>query len=312
MLSELTFSVANLMLSQLPVEVWEHIIDQLRQYPKELSRCGQVCKSWYARTRYHLIVTTTLSAPIQVYRFERLLRAFTTLRARVKQIIIRGSGGSLSQPRRPIPHFGTFTLMFARKLPAVETLCIYDAIWQMGTPQHNSVFVHLQSFTRITELRLLRTTFPTKLVLARLICGLPSLTTLACTAVDFCSSTWNTAAFRAIPPRVQDIRLDGSSDDVAELFAAQLGIAASMERFTAGWAYTVKDTPSIAAIMSMLQRTGPILRSANIRLRRPPANDLIAPPAKDRTKPLSLGMPFNQWDHVQCPELDKQKQDTRR
>ncbi|KAI0733257.1 hypothetical protein C8Q72DRAFT_630576 [Fomitopsis betulina] len=158
--------------------------------------------------------------------------------------------------------------MFARKLPAVESLCIYDATWQVG-PNQSSVFVHLESFTSITELRLLRTTFPTKLVLAQLICALPRLTTLACTVVDFRSPVWNSAAFIAVPPRVKDLRLDGPSDDVAELFATQLGIAASMEAFTMGWAYTAQDVPSEAAILSMLRRTGPILRSANIRLRRP-------------------------------------------
>ena len=41
--------------------------------------------------------------------------------------------------------------MFARKLPAVESLCIYDATWQVG-PNQSSVFVHLESFTSITEL----------------------------------------------------------------------------------------------------------------------------------------------------------------
>ena len=72
----------------------------------------------------------------------------------------------------------------------------------------------------------------------------------------------------AMPSRVKDIRLDGPSDDVAELFATQLGFATSMEEFTVGWAYTAEDVASDAAIMAMLQRTGPILRRANIRLRR--------------------------------------------
>ena len=277
------------MLPQLPVEVWEKVIDQLRQYPRELSKCSLVCKSWYARAQYHLVVTTTLLNPPQVYRFATLLRKLTELRARVKQVIIRGAASNLSRSRRAIPHFGTFTLMLAQKLPAVETLCIYDAIWELGPSHVSSVYVHLRSFTSITELRLLRTTFPTKLALARLICALPGLTTLACTAVDFRSPAWNTATFCAIPPRVKDIRLDGPSDDVAELFATQLGIAASMEEFTAGWAYTAKDVPSDAAIMSMLQRTGPILRRANIRLRRPPAMYTGTQLTKDKTRP-SLGM----------------------
>lgn len=274
------------MLPQLPVEVWEKVIDQLRQYPRELSKCSLVCKSWYARAQYHLVVTTTLLNPPQVYRFATLLRKLTELRARVKQVIIRGAASSLSRSRRAIPHFGTFALMLVQKLPAVETLCIYDAVWELGPPHISSVYVHLRSFTSITELRLLRTTFPTKLALARLICALPGLTTLACTAVDFRSATWNAVAFCAVPPRVKDIRLDGPSDDVAELFATQLGIAASMEEFTAGWAYTVQDVPSDAAIMSMLQRTGPILRRANIRLRRPPAMYTDTQLTKDKALPL--------------------------
>lgn len=272
MLATITNLISNLVLQsscpQLAVEIWERVIDQLRQYPRELSKCSLVCKSWYARAHYHLIATTTLFDPRQVYRLGTLLREFTALRARVKQVIIRGAGGRQSQARRPVPHFCTFGLMFARKLPAVESLCIYDATWQVG-PNQSSVFVHLESFTSITELRLLRTTFPTKLVLAQLICALPRLTTLACTVVDFRSPVWNSAAFIAVPPRVKDLRLDGPSDDVAELFATQLGIAASMEAFTMGWAYTAQDVPSEAAILSMLRRTGPILRSANIRLRRP-------------------------------------------
>ena len=170
--------------------------------------------------------------------------------------------------------------MFAQKLPAIGSLCIYDATWQVGIPHLNTVFVYLRSFASITELRLLRATFPTKLVLAQLICALPGLTSLACTAVDFRSRAWNAATFSTMPPRVKDIRLDGPLDDVAELFATQLGIAASMEEFTVGWAYTTEDVPSDAAIMAMLQRTGPILRRANIRLRRQPETCAVVEPAK--------------------------------
>lgn len=255
------------MLPVLPTEVWERVIDHLSQYSRALSRCGLVCKAWHARCRFHLVVTTNLVNVRATYRFASLLAARPDLRARVKQVVIRGA--VRGQTRPSIPHFGTFALMLAKKLPAVETLHVYDAEWHAAAIRPR-VFAVLATFTTITELRLLRVTFPSRTVLARLICALRGLTTLACTALTFRVQNYHHSPLCSTPPRVKDIRLDGPSDATVDLLARQLGIAGSMEVFSAGWSYSAEDSPGEGALVPMLQHAGPIIRRINIRLRRVP------------------------------------------
>ena len=261
------------MLPELPPEVWERVIDHLSQYPRALSRCRLVCKAWYARCRFHLIVTTNLVSVCATYRFASLVTSRPDLRDRIKQVVIRGA--MRGQTRPPIPHFGTFVLMFAKKSLPVGTLHVYDAEWRNGTI-HPNVFVYLATFTTITELRLLRVTFPSRTILARLICALRNLTTLACTALAFRAQTYHHTSSRPTTPQLKDIRLDGPSDATADLLACQLRIADSMEVFSAGWSYNAEDSPGEAALAPMLECAGPTLRRVNIRLRRAPGKPTSA------------------------------------
>lgn len=254
------------MLPELPTELWELVIDHLSQYSRALSRCGLVCKAWHARCRFHLVVTTNLVNVRATYRFASLVASRPDLRERVKQVLVRGA--VRGQTRPSIPHFGTFALMLARKLPSLETLHVYDAEWAMTI--HPSVFAGLATFTTITELRLVRVTFPSRTVLARLICALQNLKTLACTALTFRVQGYHYTPLCSTPPRVKDFRLDGPSDTTVDLLACQLGIVRSMEVFSAGWSYNTEDSPEEGALVSMLQHAGPVLRRMNIRLRQAP------------------------------------------
>ena len=261
------------MLPILPPEIWERVIDHLSQYPRALIRCGLVCRAWYARCRFHLVVTTNLVNVRAVYYFASLIVTRPDLRNRVKQIVIRGS--VRGQTRPPIPHFETFALMLAKNLPSVGTLHIYDAEWCNFTIRPN-VFVALETFTAITELRLLRVTFPSRTVLARLIYALRNLTTLACTALAFRVQNYHHTPSLFTRTHVRDIRLDGPSDATADLLACQMHIADSMEVFSAGWSYNAEDSPGEGALAPMLERAGPTLRRVNIRLRRSPGTPSIS------------------------------------
>ncbi|KZT63424.1 hypothetical protein DAEQUDRAFT_719432 [Daedalea quercina L-15889] len=255
------------MLPVLPVEIWERVIDSLRNWPAALVACSSVCKTWNARSRFHLITWVRLTDRQRTHWLTRFLRENPPLRPRVHSVSIRSS--LRRGTRQPIPHFGTFALMLPGKLPAAKALYILDAEWHHGA-MHPDTFLHLSTFLSITDLRLRDVSLPSKLVLARLICALPNLAELECVNVVVQSKTFHPFVFHSTPPQIKAIWLDGPSNDIVDLLAVQLGIATSVETFTAGCSVHAEDSPSNGAIMSMLRYAGPTVKDVDIRLRQLP------------------------------------------
>ncbi|KZT63525.1 hypothetical protein DAEQUDRAFT_733712 [Daedalea quercina L-15889] len=244
--------------------MWERIIDHLWDDPWTLVPSSAVCK---IRCHFHLITAIDLTDRHRTHWLSRVLRETPLLRSRVNRVSIHGSFSGST--RQSIPHLTTFASMLSMKLPVVKVFNIVNVDWRPGA-MHADTFLHLSTFASITDLHLYDVTFPSKLVLARLICALPNLLELECVNLAFRSKIWDPAVFCSTPPQIKAVWLDGPSDDVTDLLALQLGTPATAEKFVAGWNLYVEHSPSDVAIMSILQHAGPTLTEVCIWLKQLP------------------------------------------
>ncbi|KZT73216.1 hypothetical protein DAEQUDRAFT_459094 [Daedalea quercina L-15889] len=255
------------MLPELPVEIWERIIDHLWIYPECLQRCALVCKAWNARSRFHLVSAINLRDSRSAYRLATLLTHHPQLAGRVKRVGIWGA--PMRETPGPIPHLGTFTLMLAKKLAAVETLAISAAEWQSRT-MHPDIFLHLSTTINVVNLWLYRVTFLSKITFARLICALPNLRTISCVDVTIHSTESVLSAFPSRRARIKEIKLGGPSDDVVGLITQCLRLAGGVEVIRTGYKLSkTRNAASKHAISSLIEHAGPALKVLDIQLSRP-------------------------------------------
>lgn len=249
---------------ELPIIIWELIIDHLWENSDALKQSALVCKAWQARCRFHLLSKIVLRHTRSVHRLAHLLSEKPELRERVLGAEIWG-GPNIP----PIAQFGTFASMLAKKLPALQVLCVYCAEWQQRTVRPNT-FLHLATFASVFELRLSNVVFPTKLVLARLICALPNLLFLNVVDVTVRSKEWNPLAFAGVLPPIKMVRFDGASDDVADLIARDVELVRGAMHLSVGWTDDTEDRWSDGALLTILQCAGPALDQMSLRLWRIP------------------------------------------
>jgi len=150
-------------LREIPVEVWENVIDQLRKW-------------------------VVLRRPEQVPQLAKLVRKGLWEVESCRTVTI-------------LPHYdeslrtlGLFAAMFAGKMPRLQTLNIGCGKWVPGE-MHMDVFLHLSAFVSITHLRLRDVTFPSVQTFGRLVSAFPSVTNLECKMVKFNTHDFEAGAF---------------------------------------------------------------------------------------------------------------------
>ncbi|KAH9930250.1 uncharacterized protein B0H18DRAFT_993975 [Fomitopsis serialis] len=181
---------------ELPVEVWERIIDIVATESKRgdnnnwtshpgwgtLIACTLVCKSWYHRSWFHLHWQISVRSREQVVALSRLIRAEPHLREAVQRIAIAG-GLDQDQRRLPIPHMATFVAMLACKLPNVKELIVRHAEWRVADIQPKSLSYVPHAFQSVASLKLVNVTFASAMLFGRLVSALPALTWMHCVVV---------------------------------------------------------------------------------------------------------------------------------
>lgn len=257
----------------LPTEVWEHVIDHNWGYPATLVNCSLVCRAWTVRSRFHLLTSVVLVDQRRTWWLANLLREDAQSRMAINMVAVRG--GKTRGEREPTPHFGTFSSALANKVPKMETLLIFDVDWRPASI-HRSTLLHLSTFGTVTELRLARVTFPSKLVLTRLIRAFQNLAELSCADVIVKSGVFISTAVWSHEPRIKTIRLDGDCDSVADLIATQSTIAAVIEELRLGFSWGVQSSsrsPSNHAIMCLIRHAGASLKRLGIEMTGPLQDD---------------------------------------
>ncbi|CCM06082.1 uncharacterized protein FIBRA_08329 [Fibroporia radiculosa] len=159
---------------QLPVEIWERIIDHLELYCPDMWPYGSVCWAWYHRTRFYALQRVSLYNKKAVYSLVKMMERRENFRSAVKHVSIHDK----------IDVLGTFSICLAEKLPNVEVLRIFKCEWSPGW-LHPHIFMHVSATFQTVTTLLYDIAFPTTAVFGRLICSLPQLSSLNCMNVRF-------------------------------------------------------------------------------------------------------------------------------
>jgi len=188
----------------------ERVTDHLWRDERALRACTLVCRRWYPRSRRHLLGIVRLDQRRQVVQLANIIRGSPSNAESLCEVVIRGASNRAS--RKPIPHLGTFAMMFANRLTRLEVLYIWnaDSDWTSSLMDPD-VLLHLSAFS-FTCLVLDNVKLPSMRLFARLISFLPELDHLICRYVAFSSSDFDAGFVRKFPPRgkLTRLELDGS------------------------------------------------------------------------------------------------------
>ncbi|CCM06585.1 uncharacterized protein FIBRA_08863 [Fibroporia radiculosa] len=220
MVSQL-WDICPLVSRQLPIELWEHIIDFFAdddygdRDDYDMRQLGQVCRGWYARCRFHHYERLYMwyMDRREVYRLINSLVEHPDRCSAIKTVWI----GIEDQSIGP---FGSFAVRMVQKLPRVEFLRLWCWNWESGQ-LHAQAFLHITlTFGSVTRLQLFEVIFPSAVVFGRLMRALPRLSFLECIGVQFKHGCHVTGAVR-VPGT---LRLDAAdldhSDDVFDFLAS--------------------------------------------------------------------------------------------
>ena len=190
---------------RIPTAVCENIIDMLYDpkatlpdnvvYVVTLHSCALVCRDWRIRSQRRLFYFVRLTSSTSFHRLSTILDSAQHLRDYVHHVELIGY-----HLHNTTSVFALFPVVFAGKLPnleRVDVVQLYDIheTWFPRTPDplkarslpyiplHSRFPTFLSSFTAVSVLMLVRTTFRSFTEFARMLHGLPNLQALACTFV---------------------------------------------------------------------------------------------------------------------------------
>ncbi|CCM00879.1 uncharacterized protein FIBRA_02925 [Fibroporia radiculosa] len=208
---------------QLPVELWEKVIDYLadgcrggngscKTYEARLQVLGRVCRGWHARCHFRVLERMDVwkMDKTEVYSLISSLKQDPErCHAITKTVLFHFQRESMSI-------FGTFAVCMAQKLPRVKCLVLLGCQWDTGQ-LHAQVFVHITlAFESVTVLELQAVRFPSAVVFGWLVRALPRLSSLKCWSVFFERHGYVAGRIWELHP----LRLDGAevrhSDDVVD------------------------------------------------------------------------------------------------
>jgi hypothetical protein len=167
--------------ANLPIELWETIIDHLHSDQVSLRTCGLTCKSWLPASRYHLFRVLVLTA-YDFHKFIKILSpsSLTTIGPYVNALILNeGKERRVSEPKwvaKALP-------ALAAHLPDVESLRILWLYWSDEDSLACSAL--LDSFAGLKALHLSNLAFDNPAHLLEVIASFPRLESLHISKVMF-------------------------------------------------------------------------------------------------------------------------------
>lgn len=208
-------------LRELPIEIWDQIIDLLRYDLDALIACGQVSRTWRWRCRKHVQLEKYTGGVVTFRERNEVAQIgkMTFTKWRVRSLHIRGGEDG---ERKPIRHLATWATVFSGRWTG-NKLTIENAEWRMRDMRPDT-FLDLTTFTSITFLYLHHVTFPNIATFGRLLYALPKLAELQCSGLRWSTHGFDQATFpRRGEPKLglRFIKLEDSTplDGIAEFFA---------------------------------------------------------------------------------------------
>ncbi|PCH41668.1 hypothetical protein WOLCODRAFT_70075 [Wolfiporia cocos MD-104 SS10] len=209
--------------SRIPIEIWEYILDVLKDDPHALLACELVCRGWRTRSRYLLDQVDyepTFCERESVVRWARFMQVIKKHRARVTRVDLAGEHSQEGQPGS-LAHLGTFVAMLAGRLPHLRHLYIRDGAWPRGTIHASTVFFHLSTFPSVSKLWLNNITFPSVTIFGRLICSFKRLSELRAHNISFVDTQLPPRGRPWLAPtKLTHIYMDRASSDMLRALTA--------------------------------------------------------------------------------------------
>ncbi|KZT05514.1 uncharacterized protein LAESUDRAFT_607097, partial [Laetiporus sulphureus 93-53] len=106
-------------LPQLPIEVWENVVNHPWDDQRALKRCGLVCRAWYPPRRFHLHRRITIWSAKGVKAYATVLKQTPELSKWAHDMTIRGN-----RLVAYLSALSTAAILLAPKLPRLEQLTI--------------------------------------------------------------------------------------------------------------------------------------------------------------------------------------------
>ena len=183
-------------LPELPLDVYELIIDFVWPDRDALLACALTCRAWYARSRSNLFYRVELYNLAQLSQYSTRLAADARVGHALRELYVTPYHAQSQL-------LGEFPFVLAGQLPAVSRLRIdiRRDFYPYIAPDFHSA---LARFSSVTTLELWRVQFPTLGDFSALVCALPGLRSLALWMVDWVKKTYDEGALRE---RKQCLRL---------------------------------------------------------------------------------------------------------
>ncbi|KAH9913498.1 hypothetical protein B0H21DRAFT_893378 [Amylocystis lapponica] len=170
---------------RLPVEVCEKIVDSLEPsniygdltYYRTLGSCALTCRALTPRSRVNLFRGIELTSRARFYSFAKLLTTSPDVAEYVTSVHVACDDLRLVT---------NFPIVFAHKLPRLKWLVFYgDLERDQVLPAHPAFYLAISTFSSVVKLSLYDLWFQTFQDFIDLVCSLPNLSNLDCTALKW-------------------------------------------------------------------------------------------------------------------------------
>ena len=242
-------------LPELPLDVYELIIDFVWPDREALLACALTCRAWYARSRSNLFYRVELYNLNQLSQFSAQLAADKRIGHALRELYVTPYHAQSQL-------LGEFPFALAGQLPAVSRLRI-DIRRDFYPYIHPEFYSSLSRFASVTTLELWRVQFPTLGDFAALVCALPGLRSLACWRVDWVKKTYDARALRDCKQCLKLNSLELRDMDWSEAFADWLFMAVTVQDLRSISVLGV-DTKDVEYIEHLLEAAGPSVRCLDI------------------------------------------------
>ena len=164
-----------------PIDIEEHIIDQLVDHFASVRRCSLTCKAWVPRTRFHLFGTIRIATKTAWNAVLDYFQNNPHMRPLVRSLLVAPT------PTERTRLLGTYPASLFQMLPNLhrwEMQVPVDAETNQKVSFHPTTLIQLR-YSPITELRVSSIQFTSRGEFLRLVSSLPRLSVLQSSDVTF-------------------------------------------------------------------------------------------------------------------------------
>ncbi|TFY56918.1 hypothetical protein EVJ58_g7341 [Rhodofomes roseus] len=164
---------------ELPIDIWERVLNEFQDDLRVLFACACVCRAWYSHASKSLPRIDDvweLAGRADVMRVARVFGweyPSVLMQRKWRAVVVRGSG-----PTHSLAHLKTFAAALAKQLRRIDELEVHSGVWMPGAVDAPT-FARFSMCIALSRLTLHGVTFPSTTIVAKLVCALPNLARLS-------------------------------------------------------------------------------------------------------------------------------------